>query len=424
MKISFLLLSIIIKFKFIIGVNLSRKICGGLMMDTSRSVTLPELIIVGYANWNQCDDKIIQAVKDGVNVIIWFSVNLAVDSITGRPKITNGPDWDCVANITHQIRESLHLETVHLISIGGWNSPHPDTSVTSEEMYTALNDWNRNIIARPELGWYGFDGFDWDIEGNDDFASKYNTFTTSCLDMMGQISQLAKRDKYIVAMAPAESYLDPTRPTFDRSLTHTYTEWEPIVPGFAYHGLNTYAYLLVKYGTTEDVSSSASLDCALDSTSEGGRQSEETSLPTVIPTFDFVTVQLYEGYSHAQYQLFNKKQNAIAYFKTLLGAYYNGYEVDFSQDSELNPPMRRELVQVPPQRLVIGLANGWAGDGKFFFISPEEVEEIHAALVRDELAPRGYAYWNMKDEGLSSPLRPDAPVWFAAGLNKFLKTRP
>lgn len=39
---------------------------------------LPERIIVGYANWNQCDEKIIQAVKDGVNVVIWFATNLAI----------------------------------------------------------------------------------------------------------------------------------------------------------------------------------------------------------------------------------------------------------------------------------------------------------------------------------------------------------
>ena len=62
----------------------------------------------------------------------------------------------------------------------------------------------------------GFDGFDWDIEGNDDMNSKYNVFTTECLDLMGEMSQLAKKDGYIVAMAPAESYLDPTTTLFDR----------------------------------------------------------------------------------------------------------------------------------------------------------------------------------------------------------------
>ena len=39
--------------------------------------------------------------------------------------------------------------------------------------------------------------------GNDDFQSKYNIFTPQCLDLMGQMSQLAKQDGHIVAMAPA-----------------------------------------------------------------------------------------------------------------------------------------------------------------------------------------------------------------------------
>ena len=40
---------------------------------------LPEKLIVGYANWNQCDDKIVEAAINGVNVIIWFSINLDIN---------------------------------------------------------------------------------------------------------------------------------------------------------------------------------------------------------------------------------------------------------------------------------------------------------------------------------------------------------
>ena len=127
------------------------------------SVKLPERLIVGYANWNECDDNIIQAVINGVNVIIWFSINL-LTSPTGKPIITNGPDMDCVADKVKRIRE-LGLETVHLISIGGWNSPHPDTTNGADVVYDHWNWWNRNFAARPEKGFYGFDGFDWDIEG-------------------------------------------------------------------------------------------------------------------------------------------------------------------------------------------------------------------------------------------------------------------
>jgi hypothetical protein len=32
-----------------------------------------------------CFDQIVEAVVNGVNVVIWFAVNLAVDKVTGLP---------------------------------------------------------------------------------------------------------------------------------------------------------------------------------------------------------------------------------------------------------------------------------------------------------------------------------------------------
>jgi hypothetical protein len=162
-------------------------------METSkRKWKLPEKLIVGYANWNQCDDTIVRAVQQGVNVLIWFSINLAVDS-QGNPTITNGPDMNCVAEKIKTIRELGFEDTIHLISIGGWNSPHPDTTNPSIEVYRAWNHWNRVLIANPALDFFGFDGFDWDIEGNDTPSSPYNEFTVGCLDLMGEFSQFAKQ---------------------------------------------------------------------------------------------------------------------------------------------------------------------------------------------------------------------------------------
>lgn len=54
-----------------------------------------------------------------------------------------------------------------------------------------------------------------DIEGNDDLSSPNNRFTEACLCLMGEMSQLGKADGYVVSMAPAESYLDPTTSHFD-----------------------------------------------------------------------------------------------------------------------------------------------------------------------------------------------------------------
>lgn len=169
----------------------------------NKDISIPDKLIVGYANWNECDDKIIEAVQNGVNVVMWFAINLSVHPISGKPMITNGPDMDCVADIILKIKE-LKLNTIHLISIGGWNSPHPDITNDAETTYEYFDYWNHNIAARPDKGFYGFDGIDWDIEGNDNFNSPNNLFSCECLDLMGRFSQLAKeRGQYIVTMAPA-----------------------------------------------------------------------------------------------------------------------------------------------------------------------------------------------------------------------------
>lgn len=99
---------------------------------------------------------------------------------------------------------------------------------------------------------------------------------------MGQFSQLAKSCGYIVSMAPAESYVDPTISGFDRSLLHEYEEWKNRIPPFAYHGRNCYAYLLAKYGTS------------IFGSEENMKR---------VDTFDFVTIQFYEGYSHAEFYI-------------------------------------------------------------------------------------------------------------------------
>lgn len=63
---------------------------------------LPSPILAAYANWGECDDKLVRAVDDGVNVLIWFSINLGATPDGKRPLIT-GPATgktylDCVAN--------------------------------------------------------------------------------------------------------------------------------------------------------------------------------------------------------------------------------------------------------------------------------------------------------------------------------------
>lgn len=360
---------------------------------------LSEKLIVGYANWQQCDEKIVQAAKDGVNTIIWFSIDLLHNYTTGKPYINRGPDPDCVARTARTLKD-LELETVHLISIGGWNSLHPDTANTAEQIFTEWKRWNSEVVAKSQLEFSGYQGIDWDIEGTDVVSNERNHFKVDTLDLMGQLSQLMKRDGYIVAMAPAESYLDPTTSTFDRSLRHTYPEWDPIVPNFSYRGRNTYSYLLSRYGTT------------VVGSDPNGFEVTET-------TFDFVTIQLYEGYSHCLYNTSILTQPASEYIQNIVQAFERGWNVEFSADPEIFWNTTR--VQVPAGRLVIGLANGWADNTKFLLLNSTEVGLGYQYLNEMGRAPKGFGFWNIEDEGSTTHM--GDVLWLAKDLNNILNIR-
>lgn len=374
----------------------------GLFLITSAitPVPLPERVIVGYAD--QCNEKVLESVKQGVNVVIWFSISLLKNPTTGAPLIQGEPnmntksDFDCVADTILQIR-NLNLECVHMISIGGWAAPHPDTSNTAEAVYKALNTWNRFVVARPEKAFYGFDGFDWDIEGTNLITSPNNYFTVACISLMGELSQLAKKDGYLVSLVPPESYLDPSTPLFDLNLTHTYPEWQTLAPGFDYHGHSVYAIFLAKYGKT-----------ILHTNTE-------------VDTFDFVTVQLYESYSHADYNITVLNISASVYLQNAVYALTNGWFVDFS--SQVDVGVVSQIVKVELNKLVIGVANGWAAGLKVILIYPDVLGVADSWLSGKGLQPRGYAYWNIQSEGETSTDNPNQPVWMAQGLNQFMHIR-
>ena len=368
--------------------------------EMASEVNLPEHICVGYANWHQSDDSIVDAVRRGVNVVIWFSIDL-IKNRDGKAAVQRGPNMDEVARLVAKIRD-LNLECVHLMSIGGWNAPHPDATLKAEEVFEALDEWNRKTCARPQLGFYGFDGFDWDVEGNDDFDSRYNEFSVECLDLMGKVSQLAKQRGYIMSMAPAESYLDPTTSEFSLSLAHNHPEWMELQPNFNYRGRNSYAPFLAKYGTT-----------TVERRGEG-KTNGDAGTCVVVDTFDFVTVQLYEGYSHAEYQLRHAHKTPADVFVGLAQKLHEGWWVHFDSTPALQLPSQR--LSVPHTKLVIGLANKWAGDGKFLFMDAEEIAQGHTALVDASLTPKGYAFWNMKDEGIDG-------FYMASTLNRILGIR-
>ena len=125
-----------------------------------------------------------------------------------------------------------------------------------------------------------------------------------------------------------------------------------------------YAYLLSRFGET-----------TITHQSETSHDHNLTNPPTSVSTFDFVTIQLYEGYSHAEYNTTIAKQLPNDVLVRFVHLMTTGWELDYSQDKELNYPYKKH-VSVPSTELVIGLANGWAGDGKFLLIYPEDVSHL------------------------------------------------
>ncbi len=349
---------------------------------------LPSNIIVGYCNWSQCDEKVTIAVQDGVNVLIWFAINLEsyYDSNLNKtiPIITNGPDFNCVASKIKELKDIYNLNPINLVSIGGWNAPHPVTNIEPEIFYEYFNNWNRNIISTADFN--GFDGIDWDIEGNDNINSPNNLFTIETLNWMGKFSELLHNNNYIVSMAPAESYLDPSTSEYSLSLLHDYPEYIDIQPDFKYHGRNVYAYLLSKYN-----------NC-----------------------FDFITIQLYEGYSHALYNLYYTKTISVSeYLYNFITNIKNGWMINYNSVPELM--LESQKIAIEPHRIVIGLANGWAGDGKFLLIYPNDLQKAYNFMKENNINIRGFAFWNILDEGkISVQNKEYGPLWLAKELNSIM----
>jgi hypothetical protein len=151
------------------------------------------------------------------------------------------------------------------------------------------------------------------------------------------------------------------------------------VPNFNYHGRNTYAYLLDRYGyyTPSTATTGTGATGASGATGATGTTTAATG-PGTLPldsqqkTFDFVTIQLYEGYSHAEYNTTQLRRPVAEYIAHFARSVQAGWEVDYSADAELRYPYVHRLV-IEKSQLVVGLANGWAGDGKFFLAYPDQV---------------------------------------------------
>ena len=89
-------------------------------------------------------------------MLFWFAIDI-VESAELAAIISRGPPVETMVTITDKLREE-GLEVAHLISIGGWNEVHPFTDAGAAAAFQAFKHWNEHDMARPELGFYGFDG--------------------------------------------------------------------------------------------------------------------------------------------------------------------------------------------------------------------------------------------------------------------------
>jgi hypothetical protein len=265
-------------------------------------------------NYGECDERVDQAINDGVNVVIWFSLQL---ENRGEPMITSAVSPACVQTVVARLKDA-GLNVVHLISVGGWGVPHPDTSFSGEEWYTSFKRWNQ-AVAGPGFE-NGFDGIDWDLEGHDQQDAPQNNFTVDTIRLIADFSKLAKKDGYLTSIAPPQSYLDVGTSEFSLSVTHPATHWHD---EFLYAGRNTYAPWLVMH-----------------------------------PDWDFISLQLYESWSPANHFMGGRGIDPANYLSDLVSAMAKGWMVKFSQVPELG--LKDQKISVPPEKLVLGLANSWS----------------------------------------------------------------
>ena len=122
----------------------------------SRLQALPNgPINAGYVGEGCNATQIVQAVENGLNVLFWFALNI-VDGGKGAPVFEGGPPRSCVASVVAELAVR-QLNTTHMISVGGWDAPHPTTRFTAEAVFQSFEAWNQQQIVP-------YDGVDWDLE--------------------------------------------------------------------------------------------------------------------------------------------------------------------------------------------------------------------------------------------------------------------
>ncbi|GMI42625.1 hypothetical protein TrCOL_g4590 [Triparma columacea] len=307
-------------------------------------------ILVAYQSWSECDNATITAVENGVNVVIWFATNLDSDE-EGNAVLTGGPNHTCVEGKIAQLAGMGYGrdKVKHLISVGGWDAPHPDTSNTAEEYAEAFEVFSGGL----------FDGLDWDLEGNDSLTAKWNYFSKECLELMADLSKILHDRGYIISMAPPESYLDIQTTAFSKYVNLTYPDddWGDDPP-FSYHGHNVYSYPLAKEPDA----------------------------------FDFVSIQIYETKSHASYNTtvlgVPQVDYMTSYIKSLVE---EGVTVDFTTDEDFK---ELGVQKIKMNKIIVGLISAGGVGGP---ITAANASKVFAELEEGSNID-GFFFWCIGDD--------------------------
>ena len=388
----------------------------------NRHGLLPEhsKLLIGYAT--ECGPKVTQAIREGgVNVVIWSFLDIRRQTDDDKHNIqnttsaispielhTNSLNLSDIANLKASLGPDYdHVR--HLTAFGGWNGPHVDTSISAAEWWTFWKDHLGQV----------FDGIDWDPEGHDDLSQATNTLSLDCLNRMGEISQLAHADGYIVSLAPAQSYMDLDMTKFSRSLSCPGPpEWHP---EFHHFGANGYAYLLARFGHAP---------------------------------WDFVSIQFYESYSRAAREIDDVQDpsktpvaNYLVSYMRRHAARGETWKVNFADDPSVQ--LANQHVSLPLSKIVWGFANGWAFnddfDDKVVYMDPSEIQQAYTRLQQENVdnmnvdddnddsqqqqqqqqmnddkttidcTPRGFMFWVIGEEGTNG-------ISLAPALHRILTT--
>jgi hypothetical protein len=402
---------------------------------SSLSSTSTAPIIIGYAS-NPNSGKVERAIHDGASVIIWSFVHFEIDmssSLGGR--IRTSLDLDAIRKIRSEItRHNNKDKVIHLAAFGGWNGPHPPSGLTGTQWVDVFDEFNTIAGANDDDDdddddderFQLFDGIDWDYEGHDDIHSSTSQFTIETLNIIVDFSIEAKSRGYIVSMAPAESYLDSTINTgsidgeFSLALNLPPRAWttsslatneDRIIinnANFKHAGRQCYAYILAKAG---------------------------------IDTFDWISIQLYEAYSPFAHDIHRKHIDQTLALMKRIRSFVTGYTVtglplsvvdlvDSSSSSSSTSLLSHQdttltqfVVQIPLEKLVIGIANYWVDGMKFCNVNPKAIRLAYEQTMveYDGRGFLGVMFWTVEEEGGGGADEDDTEKRLTFLLNKEFK---